>query len=89
MEECTCLKDSLETIKKSIEENKTKPKGYKILQIDWEYKSWYPVVRPYFNVIIKSTYAKKDGSESRSKYEHVSIFPTYCPFCGKKYLEIK
>lgn len=31
---------------------------------------------------------KKDGT-FREKWEKVNIFPEYCPFCGKKYVEEK
>ena len=31
---------------------------------------------------------KKDGT-FRDKWEKVNIFPEYCPFCGKKYVEDK
>lgn len=83
--DCDCLKKTSELIINKISEKETNPKGYKILEADWEYKSWYPKVRLYANLIIKSTFKKNDGSISKPKNQHVSIYFSYCPFCGKKY----
>ena len=74
-----------ESIKIRAAENDRNPKGYKIVEADWEYKSFAGGL--YSNYIFKSTFEKKDGTESRPKNEHVAIFYSYCPFCGKKYGE--
>ena len=85
--DCDCMKDSENKIKEHLSNRKTNPEGFEIFESDWEYKSWYPKVRLYANYIVKSTFKKKDGTTSKPKNEHVSIYFTYCPFCGKKYDE--
>ena len=85
--DCDCMKDSENKIKEHLSKRKTNPEGFEITKSYWEYKSWYPKVRLYVNYIVKSTFKKKDGTTSKPKNEHVIIYFTYCPFCGKKYDE--
>jgi hypothetical protein len=44
----------------------------------WKNYSLYPDIKPYFPVVGKYL----QGNRSR-KFE-ISIYPTYCPFCGQK-----
>jgi hypothetical protein len=83
--DCDCLSKVAENIKEKIAKDDKKQKGYKILEADFEYKSWFPKVRLYSNFIIKSTFEKKDGTTSRPQNEHINIFYSYCPFCGKPF----
>jgi len=86
MEECDCISKVAENIKAKITADQTeKQKGYKMLNGNWEHHSWYPKVRLYSNYIIESTFEKKDGSTSKPRKDHVSIFYSYCPFCGKPF----
>lgn len=39
--------------------------------------------------VFRTTFTKKDGSESKPRPNHVAIVFTYCPFCGVKYKEEK
>jgi hypothetical protein len=41
--------------------------------------SWYPEVKPYFPVKGKFMQGKKQRVFS------ISIYPTFCPFCGNEY----
>ncbi len=86
LRECDCLSKVEETIKKRFATEKEKMlNGYKFIDGSWECHSFYPKFRLYSNYTIKSSFEKKDGTESKPKIEHVSIFYSYCPFCGKKY----
>lgn len=84
---CDCISIALEKVKERVVKDKTN--GYKVQHIDFEHHSWYPETRLYSNVIMKTTFIKKDGSESKPINEHVSLFYTYCPFCGEKLTEQK
>lgn len=35
--------------------------------------------------VYKTTFTKKDGSESKARKHSASLLFTYCPFCGVKY----
>lgn len=84
--DCDCLKETAKLIIDKISSKETNPKGYKIIQGDWEHKSWYPKVRLYSNyIILETVFEKKDGTTSKPRKEHVAIYYSYCPFCGKKY----
>ncbi|MFZ4413624.1 MAG: hypothetical protein ACOYOV_11110 [Bacteroidales bacterium] len=83
--DCDCLEKTKQKIIEKISNDPNKRKGYKIIEGDYEHKSWYPNVRLYVNFIVKSSFEKVDGSTSKPINEHVSIYFTYCPFCGKKF----
>lgn len=85
LKDCDCMDKTKQLIIDRAIADEKNTKDYKIIEADWEYKSWYPKVRLYVNFIIKSTFIKKDGSTSKPKNSHASIFFSYCPFCGKKY----
>lgn len=38
---------------------------------------------------LKYTFIKKDGTDSREQTKKTSMFPAFCPFCGKKILKDK
>jgi len=83
-ENCDCIKKVAENIKtKVLADEAQKHNGFAIVSADWEHQSWFPQVRLYLNFIIKSTFTKKDGTTSKPRNGHVSIFFSYCPFCGK------
>lgn len=42
-------------------------------------------LKPYFEFKLGYTFIKTNGQISFPKTETVSIYPTYCPFCGRKY----
>lgn len=82
--ECDCISKVAENIKTKITADKSESlKGYKLIEGNWEHYSFYPKVRLYSNYIIESTFEKKDGTTSKPKKDSVSIFYSYCPFCGK------
>lgn len=86
--ECDCITEVAKKIQKKITADQTvKQKGYKLLNGKWDHSSFYPKVRLYSNYIIESTFEKKDGSTSRPKKDHVTIFYSYCPFCGQAFPE--
>ena len=85
MKNCNCIKEVADLIEQRIHKQKENTEGYRILETEWENKSWYPEERLYTNFKVKSSFTKKDGSESKPINEHVRIFFTYCPFCGKEY----
>lgn len=35
--------------------------------------------------VVRTTFKKKDGSESKPKTSHMALIFTYCPFCGVQY----
>lgn len=82
--ECNCIAETKEAILKNVNAKEKNPKGYNILEADFEYKSWFPKIRLYATFLIKSTFKKKDGTTSRPRNEHVNVFFSYCPFCGIK-----
>jgi hypothetical protein len=84
---CDCLETTKELINKNISERKNNPKGFKIIESNWESCSWYPKIRLFNNFVIKSTFEKKDGTISKILKNRIAIFFTYCPFCGRKYDE--
>jgi hypothetical protein len=84
--ECDCISKVAEKIKTKIAADKAKSEnGYKLLGGEWEHHSWHPNNRLYSNYVIESTFQKKDGSASRPKKDSISIFYSYCPFCGKQF----
>jgi hypothetical protein len=87
-ENCDCLKKVSELAVKHITEKSTL-KNFKVESSRWEHKSWYPSNRIYTRIEFISTFTKKDGSESKPKKDFISIFFTYCPFCGVKIEEEK
>lgn len=86
--ECDCISKVADTIKQKVTEDQNeKQNGYKLIEGNWEHHSWYPKHRLYSNFIIESTFTKKDGTTSKPKKDHVSMFYSYCPFCGKQFPE--
>ena len=84
--DCDCFSKVAENIKAKVTSDESKKqKGYNMLKGNWEHRSIYPKVRLYSDFIIESTFEKKDGTTSKPKKENVSIFYSYCPFCGKPY----
>jgi hypothetical protein len=83
---CNCILETQDLIKKEvIAQNSKTENGYKYLAGAYENLSLFPITRFYTNFIIRSTFKKKDGTTSRPKNSHVSIFYKYCPFCGNEY----
>jgi len=81
---CNCINDlSLKIIELRINK-KENPKGYKITDAEWENIAFYPKRMLYSNFKVKSIFEKKDGTMSKEKTENISIFYSFCPFCGKK-----
>ncbi len=88
--ECDCIPKLAENIKEKIKKDKSeRVKGFNLIKGNWEHYSFYPKTRLYSDFIIESTFEKKDGSTSKPKKDSVSIFYSYCPFCGKRYPETK
>jgi len=85
MEGCNCMKEVADKCKEHMSQKEINTSGFKICESDWENKTWFPVNRLYANFIIKSTFTKKNGSESIPKSSHVTVLFSYCPFCGKPY----
>jgi len=80
---CNCINDVLEKVKQQAEDYSAN--GEKVESIEFEHRSHYPITALYSNVIAKTTFIKKDGNRSKPINNHVSIFYTFCPFCGQKY----
>lgn len=87
IEKCNCLETVEKNLIEMLSNREDNPKKFTIVESEWEYKSWFPTVRLYVNYIVKSTFEKKNGTTSKPRNEHVSIFFTYCPFCGKQIKE--
>ena len=86
--ECNCLSQVKKKILEKVKAD-SKAEGYRIVESGFERESWFPVTRLYSAFLIKSTFTKKDGTESKPKNEHVSVFYTFCPFCGKAFPKVK
>ena len=79
---CDCIDKVIEKVKEKVVKDKSN--GYKIENIEFENCSWFPKRELYSNVILKTTFIKRDGNTSKPINEHISIFYTFCPFCGVK-----
>ena len=84
---CNCIAESKKHILEHLVKNTRNPKGYKIVESDFDNCSIFPKNRLYVNLIITSTFTKKDGATSRPRKQETPVFFTYCPFCGIKYPE--
>ena len=51
---------------------------------EWEYCTTFYEKRLYSNIIFKYTFEKANGSRSKVRNMHSSIYYSYCPFCGLK-----
>lgn len=87
---CKCLEESennaidyisekLQKRFKDVEIDKEES-GYTNKVLSFSTGSWQ-LMMPFE---VRYTFEKKDGSRSSGKVEKTSIFPTFCPFCGKK-----
>ena len=83
--ECNCITEVAAKIKDKTGYSNREVKGYKIEDGRREHSSFYPFSRIYSLFIITSVFTKKDGTTSRPKKDTISIFYTYCPFCGQKF----
>ncbi len=100
---CNCIKDVSERIlehatKQALEKNETI-----ILPIrDWDdegMRNWafsmgnrdgvttISSKKLKTDFVYRSTFKKKDGTDSKPRPYHISLMFTYCPFCGKPYEE--
>ncbi len=95
---CNCLKETQERFIGHLKDHSDILEGKVNLQFD-EVESGY--VNQFlsfgdtsggfklaFPFHLKYTYEKKDGSRSREQTIKTNVFPTYCPFCGEKMVEI-
>ena len=84
---CDCINIISKDIVERAEKDPERPKGFRILRSGFDQVAIFPDTpdtRTYSSYIIKSTFEKKDGTESRPKSSSVMIVHTYCPFCGTK-----
>jgi hypothetical protein len=81
---CLCIKTVAENIVKRLGEDKKNPKGFKIIDFDWSCQTIWPEIRLYADFEYKSTFEKSDGTTSKPKNNKISMYFTYCPFCGVK-----
>ena len=93
---CDCIKTTTEVITKSMHD-KCVEKNETMLEIkNWDGEGLQGTTFAFGNnglsgeflktdFIFKSTFKKKNGTDSKPKNNHVSIIYTYCPFCGVKY----
>lgn len=84
---CDCIKTVKQAVIDKVSSNEHNPKCYKLEEVSWEHVTIFPKSRLYTNIMLRSTFEKKDGSTSKPRNEHVPIFFTYCPFCGEKLSE--
>lgn len=83
MANCTCIDDLLEKVKqRDLSEDKRN--GYQVDRIYFEGQSILSK-KLSANVLIKSSFVKKNGERSRLINKHAVIMFNYCPFCGQKY----
>lgn len=82
---CICSEMVIQKVKNHLLSKDDNPRGYQIENISWQHESYYPVRKLYSEVMVTSTFQKKDGSQSQPKTKAVSIMHTYCPFCGLKF----
>ena len=82
---CDCINKVKQMVADKVSSNERNPKGYKIDDIKWEHCTIFPKSRIYTNLMLRTTFEKKDGSTSKPRNEHVAIHFSYCPFCGEKF----
>jgi len=83
-ENCDCLKKVSELAVKHVTDTSTL-KSFKVKDFRWKNSSIYPKQRIYSVIELNYTFERVDGNESKTKNDSISIFYTYCPFCGLKY----
>ena len=81
---CDCIKYLGNAIQDRANKDPERPNGFKIIESGFDQVTIFPDTRTYSSYIIKSTFKKKDGTESRPKSSSVMVVHTYCPFCGIK-----
>lgn len=87
MEHCNCIQEIAELLREQTNNNKDKPPGYIITNLQWQHKTIYPDEKLYTHFIIEGTYTKKNGSASKPQNIITTVIFSYCPFCGKEYPE--
>lgn len=87
---CNCLAKSTKTVvdhlknqlqeecRQTVEVNE-KDSGYTNRVLT--FTSGYKLMMPFE---LKYTPIKANGEKGKEKTKKISVFPTYCPFCGKK-----
>lgn len=86
---CKCMENALDKTLKLKEEQHP---DWKIEDIDWVNKGYNfsdkgNPINLSNEIKIEYTFTKVDGSTSKSKVEKLTIYGTYCTFCGKKFEE--
>lgn len=82
---CNCIKTLPESLVDLLNQNEDKPEGFKVLDSKWEHILIYPQKSLYVNFLVRSTFQKKDGKESKPRTESYMVPFHFCPFCGNKY----
>lgn len=88
MSKCTCFNDVLEKVKTHIREKL--PADATEFDAEWENVSFvlasgdFPLVNPRIKYEYRQM--KRDGSPAKNlTKDSLTMFCSYCPFCGRKY----
>lgn len=85
---CNCLETSKEKILAKIAEMHT---GYNIIESDFDNRIW--CLESEQSVILTHkfeytyTFKKVNGTDSQPRTSNININPTYCGFCGVKFVQ--
>jgi len=82
---CNCIDTFSKLVVDELNQREQKPDGYKVLHSQWENIIHYPHKALYATLLVKSSFRKKNGSESVPRNESFTLTFTFCPFCGNKY----
>jgi hypothetical protein len=86
---CNCLE---KTLQKTLELKKEQNPTWEIGEYDWKNKSWNfsnkgNPTNLYNEIKIEYSFPKVNGDMSKPKTETVTIYGSFCTFCGKKFVE--
>lgn len=88
MGKCTCFEDALQKVKQHVAAKL--PTGATEFEVEWENMAFilaagdYPSVNP--RVAYSYRQQKRDGTPAKNLTKGtLSMFCSYCPFCGRKY----
>lgn len=87
---CNCLETSKEKILAKLQEIHPE---YNITDSDFQNLMWNNIDNPGSEYILTHrfdytySFTKVNGTQSKPRTSNININPTYCGFCGKKFVE--